>query len=154
MHSSPPPACYMSSESHLPSFYHSNYTWHRVKLWNSLCSFLQPPVTSSLFGPNILLSCSQTRSRDSVVCIATGYGLDDPGFGVLVPVASRISSSPRRPDRLWGPPSILCGGYRTLFLREQSGRGVKLTTHLQLGPKSGKCGSIYPLPHTPSWRSV
>jgi hypothetical protein len=27
------------------------------KLWSfSLCSFLQPPVTLSLFGPNILLS--------------------------------------------------------------------------------------------------
>jgi hypothetical protein len=27
------------------------------KLWSSsLCSFLQPPVTSSLFGPNVLLS--------------------------------------------------------------------------------------------------
>jgi hypothetical protein len=27
------------------------------KLWSSsLCSFLQPPVTSSLFGPNILLN--------------------------------------------------------------------------------------------------
>jgi hypothetical protein len=26
------------------------------KLWSSLCSFLQTPVTSSLFGPNILLS--------------------------------------------------------------------------------------------------
>jgi hypothetical protein len=27
------------------------------KLWSSsLCSFLQPPVTSLLFGPNILLS--------------------------------------------------------------------------------------------------
>jgi hypothetical protein len=25
------------------------------KLWSSLCSFLQPPVTSSVFGPNILL---------------------------------------------------------------------------------------------------
>jgi hypothetical protein len=31
---------------------------------------------------------------------------------------------------------------------------VKLTTHLQLVPRSRKCGSIYPLPHTPSWRSV
>jgi hypothetical protein len=28
----------------------------QYKLWSSsLCSFLQPPVTSSLFGPNILL---------------------------------------------------------------------------------------------------
>jgi hypothetical protein len=26
------------------------------KLWSSLCSFLQPSVTSSLFGPNILFN--------------------------------------------------------------------------------------------------
>jgi hypothetical protein len=31
---------------------------------------------------------------------------------------------------------------------------VKLTTHLQLVPRSRKCGSIHPLPHTPSWRSA
>jgi hypothetical protein len=30
------------------------------------------------------------RSRDSVVGIATGYGLDDRGFGIRVPVGSRI----------------------------------------------------------------
>jgi hypothetical protein len=30
---------------------------------------------------------------------------------------------------------------------------VKLT-HLQLVPRSRKCGSIQPLPHTPSWRSA
>jgi hypothetical protein len=29
-------------------------------------------------------------SRDRVVSIATGYGLDDLGFGVRVPVGSRI----------------------------------------------------------------
>jgi hypothetical protein len=44
-------------------------------------------------------------SRDSVVVIATGYGLDDRGVGVRVPVESRIFSSPRRPDRLWGSPN-------------------------------------------------
>jgi hypothetical protein len=43
-----------------------------------------------------------TRSRDSVVGIATGYGLDDRVVGVRVPVGSRIFSSPRRPDQLWG----------------------------------------------------
>jgi hypothetical protein len=32
--------------------------------------------------------------------IATGYGLDDQGVEVGVPVGSRIFSSPRRPDRL------------------------------------------------------
>ncbi|PNF32348.1 hypothetical protein B7P43_G11514 [Cryptotermes secundus] len=46
------------------------------KLWSSsLCSFLQPPVTSSLFGPNILLNtllsntlrlCSSLNVRDKV----------------------------------------------------------------------------------------
>jgi hypothetical protein len=45
-------------------------------LWSSsLCSFLQPPVTSSLFGPNILLNtlfsnslslCSSINVRDQV----------------------------------------------------------------------------------------
>jgi hypothetical protein len=39
-------------------------------------------------------------SRDSVVGIATSYGLDDRRVGVRVPVGSRIFSSPNRPDRL------------------------------------------------------
>jgi hypothetical protein len=38
--------------------------------------------------------------RDSVVGIATGYGLDDQGVRVRVPVGSRIFSSPDRPDWL------------------------------------------------------
>jgi hypothetical protein len=37
----------------------------------------------------------------------------------------------------------------------KNGRGVKLTSYLlQLLPGSRKCGSIYPLPHTSSWRSA
>jgi hypothetical protein len=45
------------------------------------------------------------KIRDSAVGIATGYGLDNRGVGVgiRVPVGSRIFSSPRRPDRFWGP---------------------------------------------------
>jgi hypothetical protein len=78
-------------------------------------------------------------SRDSSVGIATGYGLDDRGVGVRVPVGSRIFSSPRRPDRLWGPHSLLSDGYRGLFHRGLSGWGVKLTNHLQLLPRSRKC---------------
>jgi hypothetical protein len=51
--------------------------------------------------------CVPMESRDSSVGIATGYGLDDRGGGVRVPVGSRIFTSPYRPDRLWGPPNLL-----------------------------------------------
>jgi hypothetical protein len=48
-----------------------------------------------------------------LVGIATGlYGLEDrgsiPGRG------KRFFSSPQRPDRLWGPSSLLSNGYRGL----------------------------------------
>jgi hypothetical protein len=43
---------------------------------------------------------TKSRSRDSVVGIATGNEMDDQGAGVRVPVEPRIFPSPRRPDRL------------------------------------------------------
>jgi hypothetical protein len=94
------------------------------------------------------------RIWNSAVGIATGYGLDDRGVGVRVPVGSRIFCSSSRSDQLWDTPSLLSDGYRWLFLRGLGDRRVELTTHLQLVPRPRKCGSIHPLPHTPSWRSA
>jgi hypothetical protein len=48
---------------------------------------------------------------DGVAGIATGYGLNDRGVGVRVLVGSRIFSSPRCLDWLWGPPNLLSNGY-------------------------------------------
>jgi hypothetical protein len=92
-------------------------------------------------------------SRDSSVGIVTGYGMDDRGVGVRVPVGSRIVPSPRRPDRFWGPPSLLFNGHGRLspWIKRP---GRETDNSLQLVPKSRIRGSIHPLPHTPSWRSA
>jgi len=50
--------------------------------------------------------------RDSSVGIATRYGLDGPG------IESRCGEGEifrTRPDRPWGPPSLLYDGYRLFF---------------------------------------
>jgi len=58
----------------------------------------------------------------------------------------RFFSSPPHSDRLWSPYSLLSRGYRRFFLQGLSGRGVKLTTHLHLVPRSRMCGALSPLP--------
>jgi hypothetical protein len=50
------------------------------------------------------------HGAESGAGIATNYRLDDLGIGVQVLVKSRIFSSPRHPDRLWGPPNLLSNG--------------------------------------------
>jgi hypothetical protein len=58
---------------------------------------------------------------------------------------SRPALGSTQPPIQWVPGALSRGSI---------GRGVKLTTHLQLVPRSSKCESINPLPHTPSWRSA
>jgi hypothetical protein len=54
----------------------------------------------------IFMSHVSTGSRDRAVGIQTRYGLDDRVVGVRTPVGARSFSSPSRPDRFWGPPSL------------------------------------------------
>jgi hypothetical protein len=102
--------------------------------------------------PTVLLQAGATgiEEEQSVRRLVMGWTTEGSEFRV----GSRIVSTPRRPDRLWVPPSLLSNEYRGLFLRKQSCRGVRLVTHLQLLPRPRKHGSIHPLPHTPSWRSA
>jgi hypothetical protein len=69
------------------------------------------------------MNLMNTGSRDSVVGIATDYGLDDRRVGVRVPVRSRIFSSPCRPDWLRSPPNLPSNVYQGLFPRGYSSRG-------------------------------
>jgi hypothetical protein len=68
----------------------------------------------------------QKWSGDSEVGIATSYGLDDREVGVLVPVGSRIFSSPR-PDLFLGPLNLLSNGCQGSFPPgvKRTGREVK-----------------------------
>jgi hypothetical protein len=81
------------------------------------------------------------RSRDSSFGVATCYGLEVPG------IESRWGDEIFRtyPDRPWGPPSLPYNGYR-IFPGVKSGRGVTLTTHLLLVPRSRKSRAIPLLP--------
>jgi hypothetical protein len=83
-------------------------TWRQILL----------PYTHVDFPTEFSCALCTKGSCDSVVSIErieTGYGLDDRGIGVRVPIGSRIFSSPCRPDRLWSPPNLLSNGYRGLF---------------------------------------
>jgi hypothetical protein len=73
----------------------------------------QLPVKCNHFIYDLFAQLS--RSRDSVVGMATSYGLDDRVVGVRVPVGWIMFSSPRRPDLIWRPPYLLSNGYRGLF---------------------------------------
>jgi hypothetical protein len=77
------------------------------------------------------------KSRNSSVGIATGYRLGVLGVEVPVPIMSRVFISPCRPDQFWDPLIPLSKVYVV-----RSGRGKKLTAHLQPVPISRKRGSI------------
>jgi hypothetical protein len=83
----------------LQNSYSPSALWDRVRhnLWKK---FLRKCLN---FPP----ACEYRRIRGREVSIATGYRLDGRGFRVRVSEIARFFSSPRRPDRLWNPPSQL-----------------------------------------------
>jgi hypothetical protein len=72
----------------------------------------------------IIVTLKWIQERKEIVraqCLAViSYRLDDGGVGVRVPIWLRIFPSPRRPDRLRCPPSLLSNGYRGLFTRDKA----------------------------------
>jgi hypothetical protein len=46
---------------------------------------------------------------------------------------------------------LVSSGYSWLLPRGKRGRGVKLTAHVHLVPRTRMRGRLLPLPHTPSW---
>jgi hypothetical protein len=52
---------------------------------------------------NYVTKATFDKSRDNLVGM-TGYGLDDQGVGVRVPMGARIFTYPCLPDELWGHP--------------------------------------------------
>jgi hypothetical protein len=105
--------------------------------------------------PIIAFSCVHRlhKNRDSSVGIALGYGLDDRGS--IPGECWEFFSKPPRPERLWGPPSLLSNGYPGAL-----SPGVK-----RLGreadhspPSSAEVKEWVELylhsPNTPSWRGA
>jgi hypothetical protein len=87
--------------------------------------------------------------RNFIICssvgIATDYVLDYRGS---IPGGGwEFFSATPCPERLWGPPTLLSNEYQGLLPCWSSGRGVKLTTHLHLVPRSRMRGAIPPLLH-------
>jgi len=78
------------------------------------------------------------------------YGLDDRRS---IPRRSREFFPSPRPERMLGLRSLLFHGYRGLFLKGWSGRGVELTFHFPV-PRLRTRRTLFPWPHSFSWCGV
>jgi hypothetical protein len=110
-----PHTYYINRDSNM----NSRHEWQNSNFWATVFRrrFCQTCLFHRELDRPVITSLDFTTSWDSVVGRATDYGPEDWGVWVLVPVGSRIFSSPCRPDRLWGPLNLLFNEYRGLFPR-------------------------------------
>jgi hypothetical protein len=106
--------------------------------WGRLLHYTHRP----LFWLSTNYECRR-GSRVSSVSIVSDYGLDDRAIGVRSPAGaltsvSRPALGPTQPPVKW-VPGVLSPGVKR-------GRGVMLTTHPHLVPRSWKSRSYTPLP--------
>jgi hypothetical protein len=97
---------------------------------------------------SILISTSTVGSRDS----ATGWTTEGSEF------ESRYGHESSLPYRVqtgsWAHSASYPMGTGRSFSGGKAAGAWSWTTHLKLVTRSRKCGSIHPLPPTPSWRSA
>jgi hypothetical protein len=86
--------------------------WASTACYRDIFAFLYRSKNTLASGYIYCFSKRYMYRRNSSLGIATGYELDDRGVGVRFPVGARIFSSPRHPDRLWGPSNLLSNGCR------------------------------------------
>jgi len=87
-------------------------------------------------------------SRTARTVLKVGSGMYVPRFESRQ--EQEISSSPKRPDRPWGPPSVLHNDYWAPS-PEIKRRGVRLTIYIHLVPGLRMCRAKPPLPYIPLW---
>jgi hypothetical protein len=92
---------------------------------------LETGLLLPLFSGHIVITVavrSNYKSRDSSVGIAMGYGVD--GLGSRVRFLAGAGNFSLHHHVQNGSGAHLSNGFQGLFPWRQSGRGVKLTTHL------------------------
>jgi hypothetical protein len=100
-----------------------------------------------------LLRCIRQNTLYSYTAsIVTGLqaGRAGGGGGSIPGGSKSFISSPKRPDRIRRPPSLLFSGYRRFILGVKR-PGHKLTTYLHIVPRLRMSGAIPLLPYMPSW---
>lgn len=74
--------------------------------------------------------------RGIVLSIMTGLPADEPGFESLQ--GKTFFCSPKRPDRFWGPPSLLVNKYRCLFPGGKGGEAKRSGREVHRSPPSAE----------------